>query len=140
MLANGKRLRATGRSCQRMGCNAALRRSTILKGEPVPLWSARMAAAMLARTDMLLVLGCSMRESSSAGLYKLLPRGTPMVIVNLQPTQLDPSCALRIFAQVDVVMRALCSGVLPGPPSRSVLDMPMGRGLGVEPPPFRMQR
>ena len=103
---NSSRLsHATGRLCD--DCGAPLCDNIVHFGEKLsPLVLER--AELCFSADLSLVLGTSMRLSPANLLPSLaLKNGGKMVIISLQMTPFDHSCALRIFAPSDLVLSGL---------------------------------
>jgi NAD-dependent deacetylase len=88
-----------GESDPRCVCGGYLKAATILFGQPLPR-AALDAALALARTcDLMLVVGSSLRVVPAARLPLVaLERGVPLLIVNLEPTPLDPRADVALHA------------------------------------------
>lgn len=83
----------------RCACGGYLKAATILFGQPVPRPALDAALALARMCDVFLVVGSSLRVTPAAHLPRVaLERGVPLLIVNLEPTPLDP--------RADVVLRA----------------------------------
>jgi hypothetical protein len=69
------------------------------------------------KADTLLVLGSSLRVITCDALSDIEEHGGNLIIVNKQITPYDAGCAIRIFADCDVVMQMLMKELaLPIPP------------------------
>lgn len=87
-------------------CGGLLKAATILFGQRVPDAELARAKAMTAACDLFLVVGSSLKVIPAATLPRLaLNRHVPLIIINLQPTTLDPAA--------DVVIHEKAGGVLP---------------------------
>lgn len=76
-------------------------------GEMLPEqeWSASVEA--IRRCDLLLVIGTSLTVYPAANLPRYRPPGTPLVIINRDPTPLDGNAALVFHEDICAVMEAL---------------------------------
>jgi NAD-dependent deacetylase len=80
-------------------CGGYLKAATILFGQPVPRAELDRAIALAQTCDLFLVIGSSLRVSPASRLPMLaVERGMPLVIINREPTPLDP--------RADVVLRS----------------------------------
>lgn len=80
-------------------CGGYLKAATILFGQPVPRAELDRAIALARACDLFLVIGSSLRVSPASRLPMLaVERRMPLVIINREPTPLDP--------RADVVLRA----------------------------------
>jgi NAD-dependent deacetylase len=88
-------------------CGGLLKAATILFGQRVPDAELARAKEMTAASDLFLVVGSSLKVIPAATLPRLaLNRNIPLIIINLQPTTLDPAA--------DVVIHEKAGEVLPG--------------------------
>jgi len=80
-------------------CGGYLKAATILFGQPVPRAELDQAIALAKESDLFLVIGSSLRVSPASRLPMLaVEQGTPLLILNREPTPLDP--------RADIVLRA----------------------------------
>ncbi len=87
-------------------CGGLLKAATILFGQRVPDAELARAKEMTAACDLFLVVGSSLKVIPAATLPRLaLNRNIPLIIINLQPTTLDPAA--------DVVIHEKAGEVLP---------------------------
>jgi len=87
-------------------CNGYLKAATILFGQPVPPAELTRAIALARACDLFLVVGSALRVNPAARLPGIaLECGTPLVIINLEPTPYD--------SHADVVLHARAGEVLP---------------------------
>ena len=87
-------------------CGGLLKAATILFGQRVPDAELARAKEMTAVCDLFLVVGSSLKVIPAATLPRLaLNHNIPLVIINLQPTTLDPAA--------DVVIHEKAGEVLP---------------------------
>ena len=83
-----------------------LRDSIIHFGENLPKRDLANAYDHARKSDLCIVLGSSLSVSPANDIPRTVAkRGGKLVIVNLQPTDLDNLAELRIFAQTDIVAR-----------------------------------
>jgi len=98
--------RYTGRLCEMTGCNGKLKDSIINFGEYLSEIELGRATKESKNADLTIVLGTSLRVTSTSHLpgysYK---RGHPLIIVNLQKTPMDKDASLRIYGNVDYLLR-----------------------------------
>ncbi len=87
-------------------CGGFLKAATILFGQKVPEAELSRAKELAARCDLFLVVGSSLKVVPASILPRLaLQRNMPLIIINLQPTSLDPLA--------DVVIHEKAGAVLP---------------------------
>ncbi len=80
-------------------CGGYLKAATILFGQPLPRAELERAISLAQACDLFLVIGSSLRVSPAARLPMLaVEHGMPLVIINREPTPLDP--------RADIVLRA----------------------------------
>ena len=80
-------------------CGGYLKAATILFGQPLPRAELDRAIALAKESNLFLVIGSSLRVSPASRLPLLaLERGTPLLILNREPTPLDQ--------RADIVLRA----------------------------------
>ncbi|CAM6083989.1 unnamed protein product [Calypogeia fissa] len=110
---------ATGRKCEKEGCQGNLQDSVIQFWEELPEEAMNSATKHSQKADLGIVLGSSLRVTPACDLpAKILGNGGRVVIVNLQNTPLDPRASLVIRATCDQVMQMLLEEL--SPPSRTV--------------------
>jgi len=100
--------RVTGRRCS--SCKNPLRYTTVAFGQSMPDLCLQKAEQLSRQSDLSLCMGTSMRVSPACDLPlfgRKSNKNHKLVIINLQKTPYDSSCALRIFAKVDTVMTML---------------------------------
>ncbi|GBG88044.1 hypothetical protein CBR_g46413 [Chara braunii] len=96
----------TSRRCDR--CGSVLEDSIINFNEALPARTLQKAMQQSDMADLGLALGSSLRVSPAADLpLRILRRGKPVVIVNLQTTPIDPVATMKINARVDEVMEGV---------------------------------
>eukprot|EP01106_Pelomyxa_sp_JSP_P001748 TRINITY_DN1266_c1_g1_i1.p1 TRINITY_DN1266_c1_g1~~TRINITY_DN1266_c1_g1_i1.p1 ORF type:complete len:196 (-),score=52.89 TRINITY_DN1266_c1_g1_i1:37-624(-) len=95
---------ATGRKCEKPGCDGYLIDSIINFGESLPVGPTKKAVEMSRGADLAVVLGTSMRVHPACDMP---PLAKNMVIVNLQKTPFDSQCVLRIWEKTDKFMATL---------------------------------
>ena len=99
----------TGRRCDDDKCNGKLRDSIINFGENLPEGPLDLGEVTASTSDLMLVLGSSLRVTPAANMPELV--GTRpdarLVIVNLQTTPLDGIAESVIRARCDRVMRGI---------------------------------
>ncbi len=87
-------------------CGGLLKAATILFGQRVPDAELARAKEMTTASDLFLVVGSSLKVIPAATLPRLaLNRNIPLIIINLQPTTLDPAA--------DVVIHEKAGEILP---------------------------
>lgn len=87
-------------------CGGFLKAATILFGQKVPEAELNRAKELTAACDLFLVVGSSLKVVPASTLPRLaLQRNVPLIIINLQPTSLDPLA--------DVVIHEKAGAVLP---------------------------
>jgi NAD-dependent deacetylase len=89
--------------CER--CGGYLKAATILFGQPLPRAELERAIALAQACDLFLVIGSSLRVSPASRLPLLaVERGMPLVIINREPTPLDPRADLALHANAGETM------------------------------------
>ena len=87
-------------------CGGLLKAATILFGQRIPDAELARAKEMTAACDLFLVVGSSLKVIPAATLPRLaLNHNIPLIIINLQPTTLDPAA--------DVVIHEKAGEILP---------------------------
>jgi NAD-dependent deacetylase len=87
-------------------CGGVLKPNAILFGEQLPMQEFVSAQLALEEADLVVVTGSSLEVAPAADLPEVaLARGAQMIIINHQPTYLDP--------KADVVIRGDVAAVLP---------------------------
>jgi NAD-dependent deacetylase len=93
-------------------CGGVLRSSTILFGEPLPKVALDHAVAMSQITDLMLIIGTSLVVNPAAQLPLVAKRrGAKLVIINREPTPLDPQADLVLRADAGPTLSAMVSGL-----------------------------
>ena len=89
-------------------CGGYLKAATILFGQPVPRAELDRAIALAQACDLFLVIGSSLRVSPASRLPMLaVERGMPLVIINREPTLLDPRADVVLHANAGETMASL---------------------------------
>eukprot|EP01083_Nonionella_stella_P105294 302846_1 len=114
----------TARKCTVKGCGQPLYDTIINFGECLNDWAWDPAEDHAGESDCCLALGSSLSVTPAADLPQsiALKAKSTFCIINLQKTNMDDLCDVRIFAKCDEVMTAL-----------------LGK-LGLQVPPWRLQR
>lgn len=82
-------------------CGAPVKTATISFGEPMPQEAMQRAAALVADCDLFVVIGSSLVVWPAAGLPVLACKhGARLVIINREPTELDPLADLVVRAEI----------------------------------------
>lgn len=113
----GMGLKLTGNRCNSSDCDGKLRDFSIDWDTPLPEDIFRLAREKIQEADLCICIGTSLRIRP-AGLMPLAvtranknrnncARGK-LVIINLQKTEFDSKCAIRIYHECDIVFRKLC--------------------------------
>ena len=91
----------TGVSPRCSRCNGLIKSAVISFGQPMPQDKLIDAEAMVQNCDLCLVLGSSLVVQPAAGLPLVAKNcGSKLVIINKQPTPLDPICDLLVGASI----------------------------------------
>jgi NAD-dependent SIR2 family protein deacetylase len=107
-LVRGFKPRSTGRFCD--DCGNKLRYTSVAFEQSMPDLCLDEAERLSKKCDVSLVIGSSMRVTPACNLPVLgagKNKNHKLIIINLQKTPYDDSCALRIFARVDQVFDKL---------------------------------
>ena len=75
-------------------CQGTVRPAVILYGEQLPESAMNDAANALAESDLIIVGGTSLQVYPAAGLIETWARGTKVVIINRDKTDIDDNCEL----------------------------------------------
>ena len=103
-------LRDDGLACPRCGGN--MRPSVVLFGEALPERALHAAEQAARQAELFLVLGSSLVVAPANWCPRLAKeRGAKLVIVNRDPTPLDPLADLRIAASIREVLKAVDAGL-----------------------------
>jgi NAD-dependent deacetylase sirtuin 4 len=95
-------------------CGGVLKPGVVFFGENVPRETVGLAGAMLAESEVLLVVGSSLIVSSGFRLVERASReGKPVAIVNGSETRGDPMVAIRIESRLGDVLPKLASALGP---------------------------
>ena len=100
----------TDRKCTENKCGGILYDTIINFGENLNDYAWDPAEENATKSDCCLVLGSSLTVTPAANLPEMIgeKRKSTFCIVNLQKTNMDNLCDVRIFAKCDDVMRLLC--------------------------------
>ncbi len=91
-------------------CGGLLKAATILFGQRVPETELTRAKELAAGCDLFLVIGSSLKVVPAATLPRLaLQRNVPLIIINLQPTSLDPLADVAIHEKAGMVLPQIVS-------------------------------
>lgn len=86
-------------------CGGYLKAATILFGQPLPRAELDRAIALTRESDLFLVIGSSLRVSPASRLpWMAIERGTPLIIINREPTSLDRRADLVLSANAGETM------------------------------------
>ena len=89
-------------------CKGYMKSATILFGQRIPEEVLARAKEMVARCDLFMVVGSSLKVTPAATLPRLaLNNRVPLIIVNLQPTSLDEVADVAIHEQAGTVLPAI---------------------------------
>ncbi len=89
-------------------CGGLLKAATILFGQRVPDEELARAKALTEQCDLFLVVGSSLKVIPAATLPRLaLNRHVPLIIINLQPTTLDPAADVVIHEKAGTALPAI---------------------------------
>lgn len=92
----------------RCGCGGILKPDVILLGEDLPREAYQQAVHEARTCDLMLVAGTSLEVAPASDLPFLAQRrGVPVIVVNLDPTPLDPLATVVLHADVALVLPAL---------------------------------
>jgi len=93
-------------------CGGFLKAATILFGQRIPETELTHAKDLAAACDLFLVVGSSLKVVPAATLPRLaLNRAVPLIIINLQPTSLDPFADVAIHERAGLVLPALVASL-----------------------------
>ncbi len=94
-------------------CGAVLKPDVVLFGEPLPAEAWRAAQEAVQQADVWLVAGTSLEVAPAGQLpYEAYRNGAAVIIVNREPTYLDPHAAAVLRGDVAQVLPALAEAVL----------------------------
>jgi NAD-dependent deacetylase len=94
-------------------CGGYLKPEVVLYGEQLPYEIVSRAQGYFADADLVMVGGSSLEVSPAAEMpYQALQSGAKLVIINLEPTYLDPRADIVIHADVAHVLPVLADEVL----------------------------
>ncbi|MBA2681305.1 MAG: NAD-dependent deacetylase [Ktedonobacteraceae bacterium] len=86
-------------------CGGYLKAATILFGQRIPEAELSRAKELTATCDLFLVVGSSLKVVPASTLPRLaLTRNVPLIIINLQPTSLDPLADVAIHQRAGMVL------------------------------------
>ncbi len=93
-------------------CGGFLKTATILFGQRVPEAELALAKKLVAACDLFLVVGSSLKVIPAATLPRMaLNRNVPLIIINLQPTTLDPAADVVIHEKAGLVLPAIVAAM-----------------------------
>lgn len=108
----GRRCSAPDSSRKSGVCGGSLHDTIINFGEGLPEMPLRRGFAFAEEADVCIVLGSSLRVTPAADMpARVVERGGSLVICNLQRTPLDGVAEVRVWARIDVLMRALMANL-----------------------------
>jgi NAD-dependent deacetylase len=94
-------------------CGGVLKPSVVLYGEQLPFQIVQEAKALIANSDLVLVVGSSLEVTPAAVFpVQALNAGAKLVIVNQEPTYLDPRAEVIFRQDAAVVVPRLAQEVL----------------------------
>lgn len=97
-------------------CGGLLKSATVSFGQNVDPVVLAEAHALAARADLLLVVGSSLQVHPAAGIpARAAEAGTPVAIVNAEPTPLDGAAALVVRGRAGALLSAAADAVLAEP-------------------------
>ncbi|MGQ9595677.1 MAG: NAD-dependent protein deacylase [Anaerolineae bacterium] len=97
----------------RCGCGGILKPNVILLGEDLPRETYLHAVREARACDLMLVAGTSLEVAPASELpFIAQRRGVPVIVVNLDPTPLDPLATVVLHADVALILPALAALVL----------------------------
>jgi NAD-dependent deacetylase len=102
-----------------LGCGGILKAATVSFGQSIPpeVWA--RAEALTAACDAFVAAGSSLVVQPAAGLPRRARRlGTPLVIVNREPTPLDHLADVVLHGEAGTLLPALADAALAGPGAR----------------------
>jgi NAD-dependent deacetylase len=102
----------TGEAPRCSACHALLKPDVVLFGELLPVNTLRHAEGEAKRCDAMLVAGSSLEVYPAAALPGSARRhGARLILVNLQPTGMDPDATVVIHEDVAVVLPQIAAEV-----------------------------
>lgn len=103
---------ATGAPPACRDCGAPVKSATVSFGQPMPHQQMREAQHLMSDCDLLLVAGSSLVVFPAATLPVLAKReGAKLVIINREPTELDPLADLVLRAEIGDVLSRLAQDI-----------------------------
>jgi NAD-dependent deacetylase len=101
-------------TCQR--CGGILKATTVSFGQALPAEAWARAEAMATDCDVFLAVGSSLVVYPAARLPELaIQKGATLVIINREPTPLDPLADLTLYGECGVLLPALVDTLLEAP-------------------------
>jgi len=86
-------------------CGGILKPNTVLFGEQLPMQEFVLAQQVIKEADLMLIAGSSLEVAPASDLPALaLENGAKLIIINLQPTYLDPKAEVTIRGDVAEVL------------------------------------
>jgi NAD-dependent deacetylase len=94
------------------GCGGVLKPDIVLMGEQLPYAAAQAALSEARRCDVMLIAGTSLLVEPAASLPVLAQKcGARLILVNLQPTEMDQVADVVVNEDVAVVLPLLAASV-----------------------------
>lgn len=88
-------------------CGGIIKTATISFGQPMPVHEMQRAEMAIADCDLFIVMGSSLVVYPAAAFPRIAKQGgSKLVIVNNEPTDLDPLCDLVLHRQIGETMSA----------------------------------
>ena len=102
-----------------LGCGGILKAATVSFGQNIPADVWARAEALTGACDAFVAVGSSLVVQPAAGLPRRASRlGTPLVIVNREPTPLDHLADAVLHGEAGTLLPALADAALAGPGAR----------------------
>ena len=92
-------------------CGGILKSATISFGQQLIEADVERAFEAAARCDLMLAVGSTLSVFPAANVVPIAARaGAPVVIVNLEPTEMDPLAEVVVRGSISEVLPAICGG------------------------------
>ncbi len=89
-------------------CSGIIKTATISFGQSMPIQAMRLAEVQTLACDLFIAIGSSLVVYPAAGFPALAKRnGAKLVIINREPTDLDPMCDLVINSEIGMTLCAV---------------------------------
>lgn len=89
-------------------CGGIIKTATISFGQPMPVVEMQRAEAAVLDCDLFIVMGSSLVVYPAAGFPRLAKQnGARLVIINNEPTDLDPFCDLVLHRPIGVTISSV---------------------------------